>query len=146
MAGAAFFDMDRTVLRVNSGTLWMRFLRRRGEISGWQMLRAIGWAAQYKLALHDMESLAERLAAELEGELEQEMVEKCRAWYRNEIVSEIVDPAKHAIDRHRSRGERVVLLTSATAYVAELLGETLAFDGVLCTRLEVQDGRFTGRI
>ena len=76
---AAFFDMDRTVLRVSSGTLWMKFLRRRGEISRWQLARAIGWALQYKLALLDMDTLSRRLAAGLAGASEADMVDKCRA-------------------------------------------------------------------
>ena len=33
MATAAFFDLDRTVLRIDSGMSWMRFQRMRGEIS-----------------------------------------------------------------------------------------------------------------
>ena len=54
MRPAAFFDMDQTVLRVNSGTLWMKYLRRRGEITRFEMARAMGWAIQYKLAILDM--------------------------------------------------------------------------------------------
>lgn len=145
-AGAAFFDMDRTVLRVNTGTLWMKFLRRRGEITRWQFLRAAGWAMQYKMAVLDMDGLARRLVADLEGDLEQEMIDKCLAWYQDEVEPTIVPPARAAIAKHRGAGDHVVLLTSATPYVAEPLGRTLALDGVLCSRLEVRDGRFTGRI
>ena len=32
MARAAFFDMDLTLLRVNSGSRWVKYLRKRGEI------------------------------------------------------------------------------------------------------------------
>ena len=73
MTAAAFFDMDRTVLRVNTGTLWFRFLRRRGEISRFQMLRAFGWAMQFKLAVLDLETLSRKLVATMAGQAEEEM-------------------------------------------------------------------------
>jgi HAD superfamily hydrolase (TIGR01490 family) len=142
----AFFDMDRTLLTVNSGTLWVRFLRRRGEIGRWKYLRALGWALQYKLSVLDMDTIAERLAADLAGDAEEDMVAKCVYWYRTEIHATIAPRARAAVEEHRARGERVLLLTSATPYIAEPLAQTLALDGIICSRLEVEGGRFTGRM
>ncbi|HKA87426.1 MAG TPA: HAD family hydrolase [Haliangiales bacterium] len=142
----AFFDMDRTVLRINSGTAWVRFLRRRGEISRLRMVRALGWALQYRLSILDMEALSEKLVADLAGDAETDMVAKCAVWYRDEIRHTIARDAERAIARHRAAGDRVVLLTSATPYIARPLAETLGLDGVICSRLEVVGGRFTGRI
>ena len=144
--GAAFFDMDRTVLLVDSGALWVKFLRRRNELSRLQMLRALSWVVRYKLALLDLEALAQKLAANLTGKPEADMIKKCQGWYRDEIEPAIAPAARLAIAEHRRQGERVVLLTTSTPYVAELLGRTLALDDVLCSRLEVIDGRFTGQI
>lgn len=142
----AFFDMDRTVLRINSGTAWVKFLRRRGEISRLRMVRALGWALQYRLSILDMETLSEKLVADLAGHPEDDMVAKCAIWYRDEIRHTIARDAERAIARHRADGERVVLLTSATPYIAAPLAETLGLDDVICSRLEVHGGRFTGRV
>lgn len=146
MPQAAFFDMDRTVLRVNSGTHWMRYLRRRGEISRWQFVRAVGWALKYKLAVLDIETLSRRLVMTLCGEDEDEMRQKCRHWFAEEIVHTIAAPAREAIRAHRQRGDRLALLTAATPYIADLVAEALELEGVLCSRLEVERGKFTGRI
>lgn len=143
---AAFFDMDRTVLTVNTGTLWMRYLRRRGEISRWQLLRAAGWAMQYRLALLDMDTLSRRLIADLAGQSEADMIAKCQEWFDVEVAPTVAGPARAAIDEHRARGDRLALLTGGTPYVAEPLGRVLSLDGVLCSRLEVAGGRFTGRL
>jgi HAD superfamily hydrolase (TIGR01490 family) len=143
---AAFFDMDRTLLTINSGSLWVRFLRRRGEISRWQYARALGWALEYKLSILDMHALAERLAADLTGQAEEDMVAKCVYWYRTEVQRTVAAPALAAIEEHRRRGERVLLLTSATNYIAAPVAEGVGLDGVICSRLEVAEGRFTGRM
>src|SRR5262249_21207401 len=45
----AFFDVDRTLVACNTGRLFLRDLRRRGEISFLRALRALGWMAKYHL-------------------------------------------------------------------------------------------------
>src|SRR5262249_14589414 len=70
---AAFFDMDRTLLRCNTGTLWILWLRRHGEISLYGMMRALSWIAQYKLSVLDMEAVAARVIADMAGQEEREL-------------------------------------------------------------------------
>lgn len=142
---AAFFDMDRTVLRIDSGMSWMKFMYRRGELSRAGLARATWWSLQYKLALLDIETLAQRLVADLAGDPESDMLAKCEVWYRAYVESEVAPAAERAIERHRAAGERVVLLTASTQYVAEVVARSLGMDA-LCSRLEVRDGAFTGRI
>ncbi len=146
MTPAAFFDMDNTVLRIDTGMSWMRFLRRRGELSALGMGRAIWWSVLYKAAVLDLETLAERLVADLEGDRERDMIEKCQVWYQQDVAHQVSPRAARAIAEHRRRGDRVVLLTGSTQFAAEVVGRALGIDHTLCTRLEVQDGRFTGRL
>ncbi|HTM19389.1 MAG TPA: HAD family hydrolase [Kofleriaceae bacterium] len=143
---AAFFDMDRTVLRIDTGMSWMKFLRRRGELSAVGMGKAVWWSLLYKAAVLDMETLAERLVADLRGDTEEEMIEKCRVWYAEDVAHQVAPRATRAIDEHRRRGDLVVLLTGSTQFAAEVVGRSLGIEHTLCTRLEVQDGRFTGRL
>jgi len=143
---AAFFDMDRTVLKIDTGMSWMRFLRRRGELGALGMGRAVYWSVLYKLAVLDMETLAERLVADLAGDLERDMVEKCRVWYREDVAHQVAPRATRAIDEHRRNGDLVVLLTGSTQFAAEVVARSLGIDHALCTRIEVEDGRFTGRL
>ena len=143
---AAFFDMDRTLLRIDSGMSWMRFLRRRGELSAFGMARAVYWSVLYKLAILDIEALATRLTADIQGDSVDEMIAKCAEWYRTDIVHEVAPKARHAIDHHRAAGDQIVILTGATQFIAEVVAGSLDIDHTLCTRLQIQNGRFTGRL
>jgi HAD superfamily hydrolase (TIGR01490 family) len=143
---AAFFDMDRTVLRIDTGMSWMQFLHRRGELGRLELLRAAYWSALYKLALLDMEAVAARLVADLRGDLETAMIEKCRTWFELDIAHQVAPAARRAIDDHRDRGDAIVLLTGSTQYAAEVVARSLGIEHVLCSRLEVAGGRFTGRM
>jgi HAD superfamily hydrolase (TIGR01490 family) len=143
---AAFFDMDRTVLRIDTGMSWIRFLRGRGEVTRLGMLRALYWSALYKVAMLDLETLADRLVSDMHGDLEDAMVEKCRTWYELAVGHQVAPAARRAIDRHRAAGDEIVLLTGSTQYAACVVADSLSIEHVLCSRLEVQDGRFTGRM
>ena len=142
--GVAFFDMDRTLIRVNSGRLWLDFLRERGEISTVAMLRALGWLAQYKLAILDMAVVGARVVADMAGDSEVELEDKSRVFFTERVAPHIAELGRRAIAEHRARGHAVALLTSSTRYVAGPLAEALGIEHVLCNRLGVREGVFDG--
>jgi HAD superfamily hydrolase (TIGR01490 family) len=143
---AAFFDMDRTVLSCNSGALWVRYLRRRREMSRIEALRALRWLVEYKFAVLDFEGVTDRLVAGMAGTSEAELRKKCHDWYAEEVHAYLVPAARERVERHRQGGHLVVLLSSSSPYVTEPLARELRLDAVLCTRLEVEGDRFTGRV
>jgi HAD superfamily hydrolase (TIGR01490 family) len=142
---AAFFDVDHTILRVNSGSEWIRHQVRRGELGPTSLLRGLWWAALYHVALLDMEKLATRLAAGEKGGSVAVMTEVCDRWWKTEIERHVTDGARQALRHHRQRGELTALLTSGTQFLAEPMARDLGVDAALCSRLEHQDGCFTGR-
>jgi len=144
MKPAAFFDMDRTLVRCNSGTLWIQWLRARNEISRYRALRALGWIVQYKLAILDMEAIITRLIAEMKGDDEGEMRRKCLEFTRDNVLGEVAPKALQALERHRREGHMVAILSSSTPYVTEPLAEHLGIEHVICTRLGVDGGKFDG--
>lgn len=146
MAKAAFFDMDLTLLRVNSGSRWIKYLRRRGEVGLPMLVRSGFWLFQYRLSLLNMEAVAAKLATDMAGDAESEMRDKVGEFYRTEIRDTISPIAREALEQHREQGDSIVLLTSATPYVAEPLAAELSIPHVLCTRLAVENGRFSGAL
>lgn len=143
---AAFFDLDRTVLRIDTGMSWIKFLRRRREISSYGVAQAVYWSMLYKLAILDMESLATRLCADMRGKPEQDMIDKCRIWHASDVSGQVAPKARVAIEDHRARGDMLVMLTGSTQYAAETVSQNLDIEHTLCSRLEVRDGVFTGRL
>lgn len=146
MAVAALFDLDHTVLTSDTGMSWMRFQRRRGELSAAGLARAVWWSLLYKAAVLDLETLAKRLTADLAGQDEAAMREQAAIWYQADVIPMIAPSARHAIARHRAAGEIVALATGATQYAAESVSAGLGIEHTLCSRLEVVDGKFTGKL
>ena len=144
-AAAAFFDMDNTLLRVETGMSWVRFLRGRGELPAQMLAKAVYWSALYRLALLDMETVFTRLVEDLRGDSEADMIAKCELWYRRDIEPEIAPAARVAVELPRRAGHLVVLATGSTQYAAGPVARGVGIDHVLSSVLEVEGGAFTGR-
>ena len=144
MTPAAFFDMDRTLIRVNSGTLWIRWLRERGELSLYETVRGLGWIAQYKLALLDMETIATKVIASMRGQQERDLVQSAREFFDRLIAGEVAPKALEALERHRREGHVIAILSSSTPYVVEPLAQHLGIEHAICSRMNVADGKFDG--
>ncbi len=145
MTIAAFFDMDNTLLSVDSGMSWTKFLYRRGELPPSMVAKAVYWSSLYKLALLDMETVFTKLCTNLAGDSEAEMIAKCAVWYRQDVEPFIAPAARVAVEHHRQAGHTVVLATGSTVYAARPVARGVGIEHVLSSELEVEAGAFTGR-
>src|SRR5215467_14920067 len=97
----AVFDVDRTIVSCNTGRLFVRDLRRRGDISFFRALRALIWMAKYHLSLIDLQWVATRLAGEMAGKLERDFAAHCRGLVEKDILPLVVPGARDMIEKHR---------------------------------------------
>ena len=141
----AFFDVDKTVLHVNSATLWVRRQFREGNISRLQGLRVSFWMGLYHLGYVDLESLIDEAVATLRGKNERDVIDQTLRFYREEVAQTVKPLALAAIAAHKARGDLVFLLTSSSNYMSAPLSDTLQVDGFLANRFETDGGVFTGR-
>ena len=146
MKTAAFFDLDGTLLTVNSGKLWVRRERREGRLSLWQLTQAIFFLAGYRFGLTDMNRVMRKAVQTIKG-LEEESVRRwTRKWYEQEVKHLAAPGGFDAIADHREKGHLLVLLTSSSPYESEAACEHFGLDAALSSRYGVRDGRFSGEL
>jgi HAD superfamily hydrolase (TIGR01490 family) len=146
VAVAAFFDIDGTLISKNSGPLYMKFLRQRGEIRRRDAARTLYLFVKYKLGLLDIERAAASSSGWIRGRSEKAVAEHCRLWYR-EMVRQYLQPAMvQRVRAHQAEGHVVALLSSSTPYLANPLAEDLGIEHLLVSRLVIENGRFTGDV
>ncbi|MBU8898222.1 HAD family phosphatase [Corallococcus sp. M34] len=142
----AFFDLDKTLLAANSGSLWIRRELALGHITRWQAVRASLWIARYHLGFVSMQDAVQRAIAFLAGTDAEALHSRTRDFYAEEVRPLYRPGALRAVEAHRSEGDRLVLLTSSSGYLSDLVAKELRLDAVLCNRFEVgSDGLHTGR-
>lgn len=144
MSGAAFFDLDGTLLKVNSAELWVRRERRLGRLGKRQMAKAVVYLAAYRLGALRIENVIREALSTIRDTEEEAMRSEVERWYAEEIARTAAPGAFPVLQSHRAAGERLVLLTSSSSYASAVAQEQFGLDDVLCTRYEVRDGRFTG--
>ncbi|HEY0095124.1 MAG TPA: HAD family hydrolase [Archangium sp.] len=142
----AFFDLDKTLLAVNSGSLWIRRELALGHITRVQAMRATLWLARYHMGYVPMQDALVQAMSHLQGTDEQPIRERTVRFYEELVRSQYRPGALRALEEHRSAGDRLVLLTSSSGYMSELVARDLGLDAILCNRLEVDaSGLYTGR-
>jgi HAD superfamily hydrolase (TIGR01490 family) len=147
--GAAFFDLDRTLISRSSSLSLAPAFHRRGLLRRRDRTKAM--VAQlvfirYGAGTSRVGQTAESGMAFLKG-LPVEVM--------REIVAEAVDSAfkphvyRDALDlveRHRERGEKSFVVSAALQEIVDALVAELGFDGGLGSTAEVVDGSYTGRL
>jgi HAD superfamily hydrolase (TIGR01490 family) len=108
-------------------------------------MRVAAWLTQYTLGVMDAAKVSERALTSLTGVEEERFKAECRLWYDEVVRAHITERARRAVEGARAEGRVVAILSAATPYAVMPLAEELGIDHVLCTHLEIEDGRFTGR-
>jgi HAD superfamily hydrolase (TIGR01490 family) len=143
---AAFFDLDRTLITVNSGKLWFNAERRAGRLTTAMMLRAGFFMLGYKLGWVNMQKAMQSALATIKGMDEAPIKQRTAEWYKREVAPTAAPGAAAAIAWHRAQGHSCILLTASSPYEAELARVQFKLDAALSTVYEVADGKFTGRV
>jgi HAD superfamily hydrolase (TIGR01490 family) len=145
---AAFFDLDRTLLRRSSALALAPAFRAAGLISRRQLAKAAAWQALFMVrgASHDaVKRAAEDGLVVLRGfrpeELQALVAESMEQVLRPLVYAESLD----LVDRHRRRGEPVYIVSATLQEIVQAIADDLGFDGALGTICEVKDGVYTGR-
>jgi HAD superfamily hydrolase (TIGR01490 family) len=146
MRRAALFDMDRTLVRRETASLYVRYQRERGLANWRDMARVTFWVAQYTLGVIDAESVALRALRELEGTPETVLSARCDDWFHLKVERHVTDRGRMAVEAHRARGDLLAIVTGASQYTSRPLARLLRIEHLVSSELELDGrGRFTGK-
>ena len=150
MAGAAFFDLDRTVVARPSGLAFGRDFFREGLISRATLVR--GYAAQTVYLLRGAdEARMERWrlqGLDLSRGQERARFGKVIEDTMGDVIRPIIyREALDLMEWHRGLGRPIYLVSSSPEEVVDPIGRLLGVDGVIATRSRVDDsGRYVGEL
>ena len=148
MPAAAFFDLDRTLIRRSSVLALAGSFRRRGLISRTDLVKSAFWQALFVLRGASAERV--RMAAEdgmkmLSGFSVVEMQQLVGDAMEPVLRPLVYDEPLHLVRRHRERGERVYIVSATLQEIVQHIADDLGFDGAIGSTCEIVDGVYTGR-
>jgi HAD superfamily hydrolase (TIGR01490 family) len=145
---AAFFDLDRTLIKRSSVLALAGSFRERGVISRFDLVKSAFWQVLFVLR----GASAERVRSASEDGmkiLNGFSVEEMRSLVGDamEVVLRplVYDDSLRLVQRHREQGEKVYIVSATLQEIVEHIADDLGFDGAIGSTCEIVDGVYTGR-
>ncbi|HEY5977180.1 MAG TPA: HAD-IB family hydrolase [Solirubrobacterales bacterium] len=146
--GAAFFDLDKTLMAGSSGMPFARVAMRHGIVSRRQVA---SWGVEhmrYRLRGTTDERTTEvlRQARDLISGVRSRDIERMNPEVMAAVLPRIYPQMLEEVHSHQDAGRATFIVSAAGNGVVEQLAHVLGMDGGIGTKYEVDgDGSFTGR-
>ncbi|MBX5470471.1 MAG: HAD-IB family hydrolase [Thermoleophilaceae bacterium] len=145
--GAAFFDLDKTLMEGSSAFQFARAAHRAGMLTRRQILRDVRANIRFRLrGATDEESagLRDRVLDAIAGTRVRDL-ERLSPHVLAGILPRVYPQMLEVAYEHQEAGRPVYIVTAAARELAEMLAYVLRFDGGVGTRSEIKGGVYTGR-
>jgi len=142
----AFFDVDRTLIAGFSAFQFFRDGLANGSVSPGDFASALGTALRFQLGQVGFSGFVTGTAGMLRGRSEADFEAIGERIFKERLATEIYPESRALVQAHRRKGHTLAIVSAATRYQIEPLARELEIPHMLCTRLEVRDGHFTGEV
>lgn len=140
----AFFDLDRTITKAVSGSSLVLNAFRKGLLNHSDMLKAIYLLASYKLTMKDPVKIMNDMIRWVKGIREEDFSRLCSDTFQEFLLPSIHSEAIAEIEMHKENNATTVILSSSLVQICREMSDHLAMDDIVCSELEISDGRLTG--
>jgi HAD superfamily hydrolase (TIGR01490 family) len=140
----AFFDLDRTIISLNSGSVLVREAYKSGFMSTANLLKAIYLSVLYKFNLRDTSGIISAMGKWLKGRTVNEVDHLSEQIVNSHLLGAVRPEIFSEIELHKANNAEIVILSSVIIQICKPLACRLGVDNQICTTMEVIDGIFTG--
>lgn len=143
----AIFDLDNTLLSIDSDHAWGEFLLEQGAVD------PIAYRDANERFMNDYNAGTLDIHAFLEVALKplaDNSPEQLAAWHQQFMASKIephvLAKGEELLARHRTSGDTLLIITATNRFITAPIAERLGVDHLIAVDPEVLDGRYTGRV
>ena len=145
--GLALFDLDHTLLPIDSDFEWGSFLARKGVVdAAWFARRNEEFYEQYKAGTLDMTAFLEFGLAPLAAH-DRATLDDWHAEFMRDVIEPVIDARALAlVAGHREAGDLCAIVTATNAFVTAPIVRRFGVEHLVATIPAQVDGRFTGGV
>ncbi len=142
----ALFDLDHTLLSGDSDVLWCEFLIDEGRLDRAEFEpRNRAMAERYAQGLATPAEFSGFYAQTFAGVRPGDWQALRERFHAAVVVPRIPASARELVERHRQRGDRLLLTTATSRYLTELTAQGFGIADLIATELEIDAAIYTGR-
>ena len=143
----ALFDLDHTLLSVDSDEAWVEFLIEEGILDRFEFERANhDLVSRYRAGEATSIEFTHFYLSTLVGRDPARLAQWHATYLERKIRPAISRAARELLARHRASGHLSILTTATGRFIVEPIARELGLDNVIATEPEMKDGRYTGRV
>jgi putative phosphoserine phosphatase/1-acylglycerol-3-phosphate O-acyltransferase len=143
---AAFFDLDRTIIKGFSAKDFFQARLMSGKMMPREMAAQFSGIMVYAIGNKNFAGLAATSAQGVKGIPEKTFIELGEEVYLKHLAEAIYPESRALVAAHMAKGHTVAIISAATPYQVNPVARDLGIEHVMCTRMEVKKGKFTGKI
>ena len=142
----ALFDLDNTLLPLDSDYEWGRFLARIGAVDpDHQQSENDRFYQQYVAGTMDIQEFLAFQLAPLAAN-PRNLLDRWHAQFMDEVILPAIRPAAlELVARHRNEGALCAIVTATNEFVTAPIARRFGVEHLIATQVEERDGRYTGR-
>ncbi|MDJ0709135.1 MAG: HAD-IB family hydrolase [Woeseiaceae bacterium] len=143
---AAFFDLDGTIIATHS--IKDIFLERlfAGQVQTEEVVDMATLTLRYIFKTADFEDGLRDSVRNIQGMDESEFLELADKVCEERLLPQVFPEVKAILKAHSDKGHTIVIVSSASRYQVAPLAGALGIENIICTELEVKNGKFTGSL
>ena len=143
----AIFDLDNTLLSIDSDHAWGEFLLEQGAVDPIAYREANErFMADYNAGTLDMAAFLEMALKPLADNTPEQLSAWHQQFMASKIEPHILPKAEELLARHRTRGDTLLIITATNRFITAPIAERLGVDHLIAVNPEVHAGRYTGRV
>lgn len=142
----AFFDLDRTLIKNFSAKEFFQTRLLSGKMTAREIVAQFAGVIVYAMGQGNFAGLAAVGAQGVKGVKEELFIEVGEEVYLKHLADEIYPESRALVKAHLAMGHTVAIISAATPYQVDPVARDLDIHHVMCTRMEVEKGKFTGNI
>ncbi len=143
---AALFDLDRTLIRSYSATEFAKTRMTSGKMTTQELINQFAGIIVYAAGNKNFAGFMSVGTQGLKGIKESQFVKMGEEVYLNTLADEIYPEARELVNAHLECGHTIAIVSAATPYQVMPIARDLGIEHIMCTKLEVEKGSFTGNI
>lgn len=143
----AIFDLDNTLISIDSDHAWGEFLIEQGAVD------PVGYHEANERFMRDYENGTLDIHAFLEVVLKplaDNTPEQLAAWHQQFMASKIephiLPKGEELLARHRTRGDTLLIVTATNRFITGPIAKRLGVDHLIAVEAQMLDGCYTGRV
>lgn len=143
----ALFDLDNTLLAGDSDYLWGRHLASLGVVDGAEYERTNQrFYDDYREGRLDIDAFLRFSLAPLRAHPAALLQQWREAFMRERIEPLVLPAALELVERHRSGGDTLIIITATNAFVTAPIAARFGIEHLIATEPEWRDGGYTGAV